>query len=157
RPLTVLGEHRRCLALLGEAEALARGLDDRPRLAQVLARMASGLRTIGDHDGAMVAGQQARALAAALGDSALQGQASYNLGQVYYFIGDFDRAAELLRWNVEAADWESDRLSPDVRIESRAWLARTLGARGVFAEGRRHGEEALRLATLEGRGSAPVM
>src|SRR5262249_7190747 len=84
-------------------------------------------------------------------------QASYNLGQVYYFIGDFARAAELLRWNVEVVDWESDRLSTDVRIESRAWLARTLGARGIFAEGRRHGEEALRLAALEGRGSAPVI
>ena len=37
-------------------------------------------------------------------------------------------------------------------IQSRAWLARTLGQLGAFAEGRRHGEEALRLAMLEGRG-----
>jgi len=43
------------------------------------------------------------------------------------------------------------------RIESRAWLARTLGALGAFAEGRRHGEEALRLATLESRGSTPIV
>ena len=28
---------------------------------------------------------------------------------------------------------------------------------GAFAEGRRHGEEALRLTTLEGRGSAPII
>jgi tetratricopeptide (TPR) repeat protein len=41
-----------------------------------------------------------------------------------------------------------------MRIESRAWLARTLGQLGAFAEGQRHGEEALRLATLEGRGFA---
>src|SRR5262249_12918104 len=40
RPLTALGEYRRNLALLGEAEALARTLDDRARLGQVLARMA---------------------------------------------------------------------------------------------------------------------
>jgi tetratricopeptide (TPR) repeat protein len=32
-----------------------------------------------------------------------------------------------------------------------------LGALGAFAEGRRYGEEALRLATLEGRGQAPVV
>ena len=38
---------------------------------------------------------------------------------------------------------------------SQAWLARTLSALGAFAEGRRHGEEALRLATLEGRGQTP--
>jgi tetratricopeptide (TPR) repeat protein len=43
-----------------------------------------------------------------------------------------------------------------VRIQSRAWLVRTLSALGAFAEGRRHGEEALRLATLAGRGNAPI-
>ena len=80
----------------------------------------------------MAAGQQALALAAALGDSALQVQASYRLGQAYYAIGDFGRAAELLRRNVEAADRESGTPSTDVRIESRAWLARTLSdARGL--------------------------
>jgi tetratricopeptide (TPR) repeat protein len=60
-----------------------------------------------------------------------------------------------LQWSVEAADRESGRPGTDVRIESWAWLARTLSALGAFAEGRRHGEEALRLATLEGRGATP--
>jgi tetratricopeptide (TPR) repeat protein len=32
-----------------------------------------------------------------------------------------------------------------------------LGALGAFAEGRRHGEEALRLATLAGRGQTPIV
>jgi tetratricopeptide (TPR) repeat protein len=155
--LFILGEHGRCFTLLGEAEALARALDDRARLGRVLARMVRVLRLTGDLDGAMAAGQQAVELAAALGDSALQGQASLHLGQVYQNIGDFGRAAELLRQNVEAADRESDRLSTDVRIESRAWLAQTLGRLGEFAEGRRHGEEALRLATLEGRGATPII
>ena len=105
----------------------------------------------------MAAGQQALALAAALGDSALQGEASHTLGQVYTAIGDFSLAAELLRRNVEAADREPGTPSTDVRIQSQAWLARTLGALGAFAEGRRHGEEALRLATLEGRGQTPIV
>ena len=65
RALTPLGEHGRRLALLGEAEALARALDDRARLGRVLARMAHVLRLTGDHDGAMAAGQQALELAAA--------------------------------------------------------------------------------------------
>src|SRR5262249_15417294 len=39
-PLFQLGEQERSLALLGEAEALARALDDRARLGQVLALMA---------------------------------------------------------------------------------------------------------------------
>jgi tetratricopeptide (TPR) repeat protein len=155
--LNPLGEHGRRRALLGEAEALARALDDRARLGRVLAQLANVLRLTGDHDGALAAGQQALALAAALGDSALQEEASHRLGQIYYAIGDFGRATELLRRNVAAADREAATPSTDVRIQSQAWLARTLGALGAFAEGRRHGEEALRLATLEGRGLTPIM
>jgi tetratricopeptide (TPR) repeat protein len=155
--LDALGEHGRRRALLGEAEALARVLDDRARLGRVLAQMAHVLRTTGDLDGAIAAGQQALALAAALGDSALQVQASHRLGQAYHVIGDFGRAAELLRQNVEAADRESGTPSTDLWIESRAWLAQTLSALGAFAEGRRYGEEALRLATLEGRGATPIV
>ena len=147
----------RYLALLGEAEALARALDDRALLGRVLASTARVLRQTGDHGGAIVVGQQAFELAAALGESALQLEASQYLGQAYYTIGDFGRAAEFLRGNVEAADRESGTPSTDVRIESRAWLARTLGALGAFTEGRGHGEEALRLATLEGRGQTPIV
>jgi tetratricopeptide (TPR) repeat protein len=154
--LTQLGEYGRHLALLGEAEALARALDDRARLGRVLAWMAIVLRVTGDHDGAMAAGQQALKLAVELGDRALQWQAAHCLGQVYGAIGDFGRAAELLRRNVEAADRESDTPSADVRIWSQAWLALTLGGLGAFAEGRRHGEEALHLAMLEGRGNTPI-
>jgi tetratricopeptide (TPR) repeat protein len=141
---------------LGEAEALARALDDRAWLGRVLARMAHDLRVTGDLDGAIAAGRQALELAVELGDSALQVEASRFLGQAYLTINDFGRAAELLRRNVEAADRESGTPSTDVRIRSRAWLALTLSELGAFAEGRRHGEEALRLATLEGRGSAPL-
>ena len=132
RPLSALGEYGRRLTLLGEAEALARALDDRARLVRVLALMAHVLRMTGDHDGAMAAGRQALELAVALGDSALQGQASYYLGQAYDVLGDFGRAAELLRRSVEAADRESGTPSTDVRIQSRAWLATDLErARGL--------------------------
>ena len=44
-----------------------------------------------------------------------------------------------------------------MRIWSRAWLARTLSALGAFAEGRRHGEEALRLATLTRQGASAIV
>jgi tetratricopeptide (TPR) repeat protein len=155
--LTQLGEHGRHLALLGEAETLARTLDDRARLGRVLASRALGLMITADLDGAIAAGQQALDLAVKLGDCALQGEAYLRLGPVYYAIGDFGRAAELLRRNVEATDRESGRASIDARIASQAWLARTLSQLGAFAEGRRHGEEALRLATLEGRGTTPIV
>jgi tetratricopeptide (TPR) repeat protein len=150
-PLNQLGEHRRHLALLGEAEALARALDDRTRLGQVLVKMTLVLWLTGDPDGAMATGQQALALAAALGDSALQVEASRRLAEVYVSIGDFGRAAELLRRNVEAMDRGSGTPRANERIQAQAWLGMTLSTLGAFAEGRRHGEEALRLATLEGR------
>jgi tetratricopeptide (TPR) repeat protein len=155
--LTQLGEYGRCRSLLGEAEALARALDDRSRLGRVLAQMANALRTMGDLDGAMAAGQRALELAVALGESALQVQTFHRLGQVYAASGDFGRAAELRRRNAEAADRESGTPSTLVRFHSQAWLAWTLSELGSFAEGRRHGEEALRLATLEGRGAAPIV
>jgi len=153
--LSALGEYGRRLALLGEAEALARALDDRVRLGQVLAGMAIVRRVTGDHEGALTAGQQAVELAVELDESALQMLASYSLGQAYYAIGDFGRAAELLQWSVEAADRDAGTPSTDMRIMSRAWLALPLSALGAFAEGRCHGQEALRLATLAGRGITP--
>jgi predicted ATPase len=156
RPLDALGAYGRCLALLGEAEALARTLNDRARQGRVLIRMANALRETGELDGAIAAGQQALALAAALGESALQVRATYSLGTAYRAIGDFGRSAELLRQNVEAADRESGTPSTELRIQSRGGLALTLSALGAFAEGRCHGEEALRLATLEGRGATPI-
>jgi tetratricopeptide (TPR) repeat protein len=156
--LSRLGEHGRGLALLGEAEALARALDDRARLDLVLAVMAPLRLRTGDLDGAMAASQHAFALAVEIGDSALQVRAAYRLGQGYEATGDFGRAAEILRRNVEPADREAGKPTTDhLRIRSQAYLARTLGTLGAFAEGRRHGEEALRLATLASRGDLPIV
>ncbi len=155
--LTPLGAYGRCLALLGEAEALARGLDDRARLGRVLSWMALVRWITGDPDGAMAASRQALDLAVAFGDRALQVEATHRLGLAYSTIGDFGRAAKLFRRNVEAADGPSGTPSINVRLLSQAYLARTLGVLGGFAEGRLHGEEALRLATLEGRGATPIL
>ena len=156
--LSVVGEHARSLALLGEAEARARQLDDRARLGRVLSRMVTVRMIVGDVDGAMAAGRQALELAASLGDLALQVHASYRVGQACAGIGDYRRAAEVLRGNVAALA----RSTPgDMRlwcIKSQAWLAEVLSILGEFAEGRRHGEEALRLAMVDGQwqGDAPI-
>ncbi len=112
----------------------------------------------GDPDGAIAAGQQALELAAALGDSALQVRASHAPGAGILLPSATSAGRpSCCGGSVEAADRESGTPSTDLRIQSQAWLARTLSALGAFAEGRRHGEEALRLATLEGRGDTPIM
>ena len=149
---TLRGEHRRGRALLGEAEALARALNDRARAGRVLAEMARARMVTGDLDGAMMAGQEALELAAALGDSALQCQASHRLGQACNAIGAHGRATELLRSSVDAADRGAGTPNITSRIDARAALVLTLSDLGAFAEGRRYGEETLRLATREGRG-----
>ena len=114
-------------------------------------------RAQGDLDGAMAVGRQALELATKLGDPALQTEASLRLGQAYFGMGDFGRAAELLRGNVGALALGMPSLERSWEILSRAWLAWVLGALGEFAEGRRHGEEALRLAMVERRREAPII
>src|SRR6185295_6731474 len=99
------------------------------------------------------AGQQALALATGLGDLAWQVAASNFLGTAYYSIGDYGRAAELYRRNVEALERSTGR--PDLQIQSQAWLAFIFSHLGQFAEGRSQGEEALRHATAGGLGVNP--
>jgi class 3 adenylate cyclase/tetratricopeptide (TPR) repeat protein len=154
RALQPLGEYGRELALLREAEALARARDDGAQLARVLGRMANVFRRVGDYAGGLAAGQQALALATDCGDLALQARASFFLGGLYEAIGDYGRAAELFRRNVEARFSGTGR--QDGQIHALAWLARALSELGQFTEARRHGEEALRLATVEGRGTEPM-
>ena len=90
------------------AETLARALDDRVLLVRVLALKVNTLNMMGDPDGAIATGRQALELAAALGDSALQEQASPNLGQIYYFLGDFGRAYPGVAVSLEVANRMTD-------------------------------------------------
>jgi tetratricopeptide (TPR) repeat protein len=151
--LSLVGEHRRSLTLLGEAAAQARQLGDRARLGGVLSRMVSVRCIIGDVEGAMAAGQEALGLAASLADPALHVHASYHVGQLYACIGDYSRAAAMLRGNVEALARGTPADTRVLCIKSQAWLAEVLGILGEFAEGRRHGEEAHRLAMGDGHWS----
>ena len=87
----------------------------------------------------------------ALGDPALHVDAAYRLGQAYAGIGDYSRAAEVLRGNVAALARSTPGAMRLWCIKSQAWLAQVLSMLGEFAEGRRHGEEALRLAMMDGQ------
>jgi class 3 adenylate cyclase/tetratricopeptide (TPR) repeat protein len=154
--LSLRGEYPRSLALLSEAEARARQLDDRARLGQVLATMAFVRRELGDLDGAMAAGRQALELDAWRGHPALQTDifSGKRLGPVYVSQVGFGRAAKWLRRDVEALAPGGPGPVRPWEILARAWLAWVLAALGEFAEGRRHGEEALRLVIVEGRREA---
>jgi tetratricopeptide (TPR) repeat protein len=150
-----LGENERSLVLIGEAEALARTLDDRARLGRVLVQKTQLLRTIADHPGAIVTGQQALAITADLGDRAMQVAATHRLAQLSFAIGDFSQAAILLQQNVAALEAGTPDPRRGYGIQSRAWLALVMGFLGEFAKGRPYGEEAFRLASGEGRRDTP--
>jgi DNA-binding NtrC family response regulator/tetratricopeptide (TPR) repeat protein len=146
--LLVLGEFRQALDCLREAATLAEALDDQPRLGWVSAYMCRHCREMGDHDGAVESGQHALAVAATLGDFALQVMARHFLGVAYHVLGDHRRAMGLLRSNVEslAGDLLRERFGGLPSVLSRAWLARCLAELGAFPEGTAHGEEAVRIA-----------
>jgi tetratricopeptide (TPR) repeat protein len=143
------GQYQRSVALLDEAEALARQLDDRVPMRRVLELMSWAHRDMGDLDGAIVAARQALEIASTLGDHVGQASASYRLAHALFHAGDPSRAADLLRGNVEALALGTP--DPDgflSSVNSRAWLGLVLAYLGEFAEGRRHGEEAVHLAMM---------
>src|SRR5262249_29243338 len=82
---------------------------------------------------AIAVGQEALALATTRGDLAWQVDARFFLGQVYWAIGDYGRATEIFRRNVETLEPGMGRTGH--QIQSQAWLAFTLSYLGQFAEG----------------------
>jgi tetratricopeptide (TPR) repeat protein len=148
--LMTLGESRQGLDHLREAASLAEALGDQPRLGRVSAYMCRHCREMGDHDGAVESGQCALAVAATLGDFALQVMVQHFLGVTYHTLGDHRQAIELLRKNVEslAGDLLRERFGTTglASVISRHWLARCLAELGAFPEGIAHAGEAVRLA-----------
>jgi tetratricopeptide (TPR) repeat protein len=150
--LVPLGELDRVLDVLRQAEPLVEALGDRRRLGQLAGYMAPCLMQLGDPDGALASAQSALAIATALGDVGLQVAANTYLGEVYWVLGDNRRAVEVFRKQVEllhgAPLRERFGTAPVQSVHCRAHLAFCLAELGAFAEGRAHGEDALRLAEV---------
>ena len=145
-----LGEQRRILARLEEAEGLAERLGDQTRLGHVLAQLTSCLWQLGQHEGAVESGENALAIAVALEDFPLRVQANYRLGQAYACLGQYPRAIALLEENVNALTGERrlERFGlPGVlSVYSRTWLAHSLAELGKFGEAIAQAREGLCIA-----------
>jgi class 3 adenylate cyclase/tetratricopeptide (TPR) repeat protein len=150
--LTPLGQYRRVIDLLREAESLACELHDDRRLGHVIADLSARLRNTGDHAGALEAGRRARTIAATLGDRDLHFEATYRLAQAHFAVGDIASSVDLLRQAVKILGEESmredSRLPAYLAAWPRAWLAIALAMLGHFAEAISHGEAAVRMAEL---------
>jgi predicted ATPase/class 3 adenylate cyclase len=146
-------EHGRILEHLRQAEPLAETLGDQHRLGRLAGYMSVCLRVVGDLDGSLASAQRALAIATALGDVGQQVAAQSFLGELYLWsLSDYRQAAEMCRRNVEtlygALLRERFGTTTVQSVSSRGLLAVCLAELGAFAEGRAHGEDALRLAEM---------
>ncbi|MBI3028002.1 MAG: sigma 54-interacting transcriptional regulator [Candidatus Rokubacteria bacterium] len=148
--LHLLGELGRILDHLREAKALAEALDEQRRLGWVSSYMTQYFRLMGDPDRAIESGQRALSIAAGLPDFALQVATDTHLGPAYRDLGDYPRAVEILRRNVE---WLKGNLSHEPfhlaglpSVISRTNLVLCLAELGEFTEGTALGEEGIRIA-----------
>jgi tetratricopeptide (TPR) repeat protein len=143
-------ENDRILTYLHEAEVLAQALGDQHRLGWGAAYMTNCFGGKGDLPRAVEAGQRALALAGTLGDVALQVVTHLFLGRVYYGLGDYPQAIDLLRQNLASLEGtpfqERFGLPGLPAVMSRDVLARCLAEVGAFTEGLAHAEDSLRIA-----------
>jgi tetratricopeptide (TPR) repeat protein len=149
--LNVLGEIRRALECLREAETLAERLNDDGRRGRTCAGMASGHALLGELDESLVAGTRALEIATLLGDLRLRIVATTNLAQVRFYRGDFARVVELTTDNLAAFpadfhEYSGSRSNMPLSVYNRFWLVYSLAELGRFAEAAPYAAEALRLA-----------
>jgi len=145
-----LGEFGQIFEHLRTAETLAETLGDRERAARILDFMSANFNVLGEHDRAVESGQRAIAFAATLGIPRLQVATHFHVGAAYYSLGEYRRAIEVLRRNMESGEdrprhGRANGLSLR-SVVSRTWLVWSLAELGAFAEGIAYGQEAVRIA-----------
>src|SRR5437667_4351470 len=148
--LNQLGEVRRALERLREAETLAERLNDDRRRARICAFMTTAHSLLGELDEAVESGTRGRAIARVLGDLELRILATSYLGQAHYLRGEYARVIELATDNLAAlpADWvhEYFGLTDAASVYDRFWLVVSLAELGRFAEAAEYAAAAIRLA-----------
>ena len=156
--LLPLTERGRMFDILREAEALAQALNDTHRLGRVSILMTHYLRGQSDLAHALATGRRVLDLATTSRDVNLQVMAYFMLGEVYYDLGDYRQALDMLRRHVAALDSAGSQerfgelaLGPGLQaVAARHWLIRALADVGVFGEGMDLAEDTIRLAEADG-------
>ncbi len=148
--LNQLGEVRRTLERLREAESLAQRLNDDRRHARVCALMTNIHSHLGELDEALVSGTRAREIAARSEDLELRILATSYLEQAHYNRGEYEQVIALATDNLAAlpADWIYEyfgNVSP-TSVWDRVLLVMTLAHLGRFSEAAEHEAATIRLA-----------
>jgi class 3 adenylate cyclase/tetratricopeptide (TPR) repeat protein len=150
RVLRQLGEGRKMLQCLREAEALAERLDDDRRRGLVYALMTTVHATLDELDEALLTGTRALEIAERLGDSKLRIVATSHLEQAYYYRGEYrhvfefapDTLAALPAGGIE----EYFGMAALPSVFGRAYSIMSLAELGKFDEAAKYEAEAIRLA-----------
>jgi class 3 adenylate cyclase/tetratricopeptide (TPR) repeat protein len=147
-----LGFPERQLACNEQALSLAETLGDPHRLALGVAAVANALNEMGDNVRAFACAQRGLALAEAVGDLALLVSTRHNLGQICRCMGDYHRAATILRQTVELLQGAVTRTrlgrSLYSEVSARVNLAVCLAELGEFRQATATAEEGLRIAEV---------
>jgi class 3 adenylate cyclase/tetratricopeptide (TPR) repeat protein len=148
--LRQLGEVRKMLEYLREAEALSERLKDDRRRGRACGIMTTVLSTLDELDEALVTGTRAVEIARRSGDSMLRVVTTSCLEQAYYYRGDYEHVVEIASENIAALPPESTHeffgLAVLPSVFTRGWLIMSLTELGRFSEAARYQAEAIRLA-----------
>jgi tetratricopeptide (TPR) repeat protein len=148
--LPPVAQMHRALAYLREAESLAERLGDPRRLGRVTAHMAHSYWWLGELDSAVRFGERALAIARSLDDFPLEVLASFRLGQVHVFQGQYDRASDMFSAMVprltDGLANEHFAMSTPPAVTCRAMAGYALAFRGLFDAASTMWDDAIRLA-----------
>jgi len=145
-----LGEPRRGLERLREAETFAELLNDDRRRGRVCAVMTPAHGHLGELDEALTCGTRALEIAEVLGDLPLRILSTSLLEQAHYYRGEYKRVIELATDNLAALPgdrlYESFGNFVPASVFDRFWLVLSLAELGKFAQAAEDEAEAIRLA-----------
>ena len=148
--LTQLGEPRRVLERLREAESLAVRLNDEARRGRSWALMTGVHSQLGELEEAIEAGTRALEIAGRLGDLRLRILATSYLELAYYWRGDYERTVQLATENLAVlpADWTYEHLgnTAPTSLFDRHFMVMSLAELGRFEEADAREAEGIRLA-----------
>jgi len=147
-----LGDIRRALEQLREAEVLAERLNDNRRRGRACAFMTVTHSQLGELDEALASGTRALEIAGRLGDLTLRILATNYLENAHYYRGEYERVVELATENLAAlpAEWANNYfgLAVPASVYDRSMLVISLAQLGRFGEAVEYEAEAIRLAGL---------
>jgi tetratricopeptide (TPR) repeat protein len=146
--LVILGETRKSLHHLREAQAIADTLGDERALGYACALLSSSNVHHAELEDALVNATRALTIAQSVGDSTLKIIAETYVVQMHYYRSEYERVIELATASLAAVPDRPVYFATSIPgpIFVRGWLLRSLAELGRFAEAVPHGQKMLQFA-----------